>query len=172
MPADVAPTEVTRRIAAPAARIFEVLRDPRRHPDFDGSAHFTERSQMLKAATSSDLIGGVGDIFAMTMFLDDVGTYTMVNYVVEYEVNRRLGWEPAPGDDAAVGGDERFAIGVPSGQRWSFRLTPDGEDATVVTEIYDGGSLPQDVREATDEGRGWIDTMTATLERLDAICAD
>jgi hypothetical protein len=47
-------------------------------------------------------------------------------------------------------------------RRWSFQLTPDGEDDTSVTEIYDGRSLPEDIREATEDGRGWIDTMAAT----------
>ncbi len=30
-----------------------------------------------------------------------------------------------------------FAAGALGGQRWSFELTPDGPDATIVTEIFD-----------------------------------
>jgi hypothetical protein len=169
MPRRVTPTKVSRRIEAPAARIFEILVDPRRHPDIDGSSHFTEGPQMLRGAVSSDVITGVGDVFSMKMYLDGVGDYTMMNYVVEFETNRRIGWEPAPGDTAASE-DGKYPIGVPAGHRWSFELTPDGTNATVVTEIYDGGSVPDDVREATDDGQAWTDTMAASLERLDEIC--
>jgi len=96
MTTDVGPTRVTRRINAPASRIFELLADPRRHPDLDGSAEFTGDSKMLQGAVSDELITGVGDVFVMRMYLEDVGDYLMINRVVDYEPNRRIGWEPAP----------------------------------------------------------------------------
>ena len=37
MTTECKPVEVSRRIEAPAARIFEILADPQRHVDFDGS---------------------------------------------------------------------------------------------------------------------------------------
>jgi hypothetical protein len=55
--------------------------------------------------------------------------------------------------------------------RWSYQLTPDGPDATIVTEIYDCSRAPADERLEIDNGTIWIEDMTKTLERLDALCA-
>jgi hypothetical protein len=57
------------------------------------------------------------------------------------------------------------------GQRWSYQLTPDGPDATVVTEIYDCSRAPEEARAGMDNGKVWIEAMAKTLERLDALCA-
>jgi hypothetical protein len=169
MPDDSTEAKVSRRIEAPAARIFAILADPQRHPDLDGSSHFTGDSQMLRGAVTSDIITGVGDVFAMKMYFDHIGDYVIFNHVVEFEPNRRIGWAPSPGDVAASN-DGRFPLGEPTGQRWRFELTSDGPDATVVTESYDDSSAPDDIRAATKNGKGWIDTMTETLARLDEIC--
>jgi len=169
MPDDSLQVRVSRRIEASADRIFEILANPQRHTDLDGSSHYTGEGKMLQGAVSNDIITGVGDIFIMKMHFEGVGDYVMQNHVVEYEPNRRIGWEPAPGDEAASD-DGRFPIGIPSGHRWSYELTPDGADATVVTEIYDDALAPEELREATNNGKEWIDTMTATLARLDEIC--
>jgi predicted RNase H-like HicB family nuclease len=155
-------TEVSKRIEAPADRIFEILSNPHRHMDLDGS-------EMLRGAVSNETITGVGDVFSMRMFMDEVGDYVMMNYVVEFEVNRCIGWEPAPGD-AAASEDGKYPIGVPAGHKWSFRLDPDGTDATIVTEIFDCSSAPEELREAIENGESWIESMTKTLARLDALC--
>ena len=57
------------------------------------------------------------------------------------------------------------------GHRWAFDLETAGEGATVVTEIYDCCSVPEVVRQHMDNGRMWIPSMTATLERLEQLCA-
>jgi hypothetical protein len=157
-------TEVSRKIEAPAERIFEVLANPQRHMDLDGSG-------MLRGAVSNDVITGVGDVFSMKMYLAEVGDYVMMNYVVEFEPDRRIGWEPAPGD-AAASEDGEYPIGVPAGHRWSFELRRDGTDATIVTEIFDCSAAPEELREATNNGEAWIQSMTETLERLDALCTE
>ena len=81
--------QVSRRIEAPAAVIFEILANPRRHAEFDGSG-------MLPGAVLGGPISDVGDRFTMQMrrLGDD---YLMINYVVEFEPDRRISWEPAPG---------------------------------------------------------------------------
>jgi hypothetical protein len=157
-------TEVSRTIAAPAARIFEILVNPQRHVDLDGS-------KMLRGAVSDEMITGVGDIFSMRMHLAEIGDYVMMNYVVEFELNRRIGWEPAPGD-AVASEDGEYPIGVPAGHRWSFELIPDGPDTTVVTEIFDCSSAPEELREATNNGATWIESMEETLARLDSLCTN
>ena len=98
----------SRRIEAPAALIFEILANPQRHTEFDGS-------DMLRGAVFNRLIAGVGDNFTMRM--SRLGcVYLMINCVVEFEPDRRICWEPAPGDVPTAGGDPS-KVGVPAGYR-------------------------------------------------------
>ena len=62
------PVAVSRRICAPAREIFQVLADPVRHPEFDGS-------QMLRGAVSTAVISAVGDVFVMKMYYSEIGDY-------------------------------------------------------------------------------------------------
>jgi hypothetical protein len=159
--------EVSRRIEAPAALIFSILATPKRHVDFDGS-------DMLRGVVDDRPISGVGDTFTMKMFRlgDD---YLMLNYVVEFEPNRRIFWEPAPGDPSRTPDNDPSKVGIPAGYRWGYLLAPDGDDATVVTEVFDYNALSDDLLR---DGGSWIngstsvlESMTASLERLDKICA-
>ena len=151
------PVAVSRRICAPAHDIFEVLANPVRQPEFDGS-------QSLRGAGCTAVISGVGDVFVMKMYFSHLGDYEMNNHVFEYEPDRRIGWEPEAGH-----GHPR--AGGSWGHRWSYQLTPDGPDATVVTEIYDCSRAPEEARAGMDNGKVWIKAMTRTLERLDELCA-
>jgi hypothetical protein len=160
--------EVSRRIEAPAALIFEILANPQRHVDFDGSG-------MLRGAVLDRPVSGVGDTFTMKMHRlgDD---YLMINYVVELEPGRRIFWEPAPGDPSRAEGDDPSKVGIPAGYRWGYILAPDGDDATVVTEVFDYGPLPEDLLR---DGGAWIngtnsvlESMTASLERLEKISTE
>ena len=155
------PVEVSRRIEAPASRVFDLLSNPQRHVEFDGS-------DMLRGAVFNRPISGVGDAFSMKM--NRQGTdYLMLNYVVEFEPDRRIFWEPAPGDLAPAGG-EPSAVGIPAGYRWGYVLTPDGDDATVVTEVFDYGSAPEELRQRVRDGGEWVEAITASLARLEKIC--
>ncbi len=153
------PIAVSRRICAPAADIFELLADPKRHLDLDGSG-------MLRGAASEAVVSAVGDVFVMKMYYEPYGDYEMNNHVVEYERDRRIGWEPVAGNGHPDEGspDARW------GHRWSFELVPDGPDATVVTEIFDCSAAPADDTASLD-GRTFAETMSRTLERLDQLCA-
>ncbi|GAA4720739.1 polyketide cyclase [Phytohabitans rumicis] len=153
------PVRVSRRIEAPAAVIFQVLANPARHLDLDGSG-------MLRGAASDKVITGVGDVFVMRMYYTRHGDYEMDNHVVEYEQDRRVGWEPAPGR----GHPDRGSPDAQWGQRWSYELVPDGPEATVVTEIYDCSRVSEGERVSMQDGRVWIESMTRTLLRLDQIC--
>lgn len=166
MPARRRIAEVSRRIEAPAALLFEILADPRRHVDFDGS-------EMLRGSVSEHPLSAVGDRFTMKMHR--LGRdYLMVNLVVELERDRRITWEPAPGDLETAGGDPS-KLGVPAGYRWGYRLDPDGEKATVVTEIFDCGTEENGWILLNEEG-AWVngttplvESMKASLERLEEI---
>jgi hypothetical protein len=156
------PVAVSRRIGAPAHDIFQVLADPVRHLELDGS-------ESLRGAGSAGVISGVGDVFVMKMYFPHIGDYEMNNHVVEYEQDRRIGWEPEAGR-----GHPAAAAGSPDparwGQRWSYQLTPDGPDATIVTEIYDCSRAPEAERAGMDNGKVWAKAMAETLGRLDNLC--
>jgi uncharacterized protein YndB with AHSA1/START domain len=162
------PIEVSRRIEAPAAAIFEILANPRRHVDFDGS-------NILRGAVLDRPISDVGDPFTMKMHRlgDD---YLMLNHVVEFEPDRRIFWEPGPGDPSRAEGNDPSKVGTPAGYRWGYILPPDGDDATVVTEVFDFDPLPEDLLR---DGGEWIDgtnsvleSLTASLERLEKISTE
>ena len=111
---------VSRRIEADAPTIFAIVADPGRHTEIDGS-------EMLRGALTDSAVSGVGDVFVLNMFLERLGgDYQMANTVVEYEQDRKIVWEPRRHDvpDSPVGG-----------HLWGYELRPDGEKATVVTEV-------------------------------------
>jgi hypothetical protein len=160
------PLEVSLRINAPASLLFEILANPQRHAQFDGS-------DMLRGAVFNRPISDVGDTFTMKM--NRLGRdYLMLNYVVEFEPDRRIFWEPAPGDVPTAGGDPS-RVGVPSGYRWGYHLTPDGDNATVVTEVFDCGPEENHQNLLREDG-AWIngtnsvrESMEASLEKLEKI---
>ena len=164
--------EVSRRIEAPADRIFNILANPQRHVDFDGSG-------MLRGSVLDRPISDLGDTFIMKMHRlgDD---YLMLNYVVEFEPDRRIFWEPAPGDPSRAEGDDPSKVGVPAGYRWGYILTPDGDDATFVTEVFDTGTVTEEIRQSLlSDGGTWIngsnsmlESMRASLERLETISTE
>lgn len=158
--------EVSRKIEAPANLIFEILANPRRHVDIDGS-------DMLRGVVVDRPICEVGDTFTMKMHRlgDD---YLMINYVVEFEPDRRLFWEPAPGDPSRTQDNDPSKVGIAAGYRWGYVLTPEGDTATLVTEVFDPGPIAE---ELLRDGATWINgsnsllaSMAASLERLDSIC--
>ena len=106
----------------------------------------------------------------MKMYFPHLGDYEMNNHVVEYEADRRIGWEPEAGRGHPDAVPESLAQ-TRWGHRWSYQLTPDGPDATIVSEIYDCSRAPQTERVGMDNGKVWIESMNKTLERLDALCA-
>ena len=150
---------VSRRIEAPAADIFAILADPVRHLEIDGS-------QMLRGAVTDDPISGVGQVFVMKMYYPEFDHYEMINHVVEFEPNRRIGWEP----QAGRGHPKEPAPDARWGHRWSYELEPDGPDATVVTHRYDCSRIPVEERAPMDGGRMWLEAMAGTLQRLDELC--
>ena len=158
--------EASRRIEASANRIFAILANPQRHMDFDGSG-------MLRGAVLDHPILAVGDTFTMKMHRlgDD---YLMLNYVVEYEQDRRIFWEPAPGDTSRAEGNDPTKVGIPAGYRWGYILTPDVDESTVVTEIFNYSPLSEDL---LSDGGEWIngnnsvqDSMKVSLNMLKKIC--
>ncbi len=151
---------VSRPVAAPAAGIFRVLADPANHSALDGSG-------MLRGAAQQPVLGGVGDTFTMAMYLPDLGDYLMLNRVIAFEHDRRIAWEPTPGD-ARTAHYAGLPVGASQGYSWGFQLQPAG-DATVVTEIFDCTEAAQIIRDDVDDGQRWIPAMRQTLQQLAAL---
>lgn len=110
---------VTRTIDAPAAAVFDVLSNPQRHPELDGSG-------FVRSVEQADRIQQVGDVFTMNMSGDHMGgDYQTDNHVTGYDSNSLLAWQTTP-----AGTD-------PLGWEWVWRLEQQGPDQTLVTHTYD-----------------------------------
>jgi hypothetical protein len=147
---DVASVE--RFIPAPAGVIFDLLADPARHKDIDGSGtvrNASEGSQRL----------ALGSKFGMSMKMGI--PYSMVSTVVEFEENRRIAWQPRP----SIGFMRRFA----GGRIWRYELEP-RDGGTLVRESWD---IRQEVHKKTVRGMRpkALESMAATLERIEKIVA-
>jgi hypothetical protein len=150
---------VSRSIAAPAAKIFQVLADPANHPALDGSG-------TLRVAPGQPVPSQAGDTFTMAMYLPELGDYLMLNRIIVFEQDQQIVWEPTPGD-AVSSRNADLPIGASQGYSWGFQLQPDG-DTTIVTEVFDCTDAAQVVRDAVEDGQSWIPVMHQTLERLAA----
>ena len=110
---------VSRVIAAPPEAIFDVLTDPARHSEIDGSG-------MVQSDDKTQRIQKVGDVFTMNMHAEHMGgDYQTDNHVVAYDPNKLVGWKTAPA------GTE------PKGWQWVYRLEDNGSGSTDVSLTYD-----------------------------------
>lgn len=132
----------SRQIAAPAQRIFELIADPSRQPEWDGNDN-------LGQAAAGQRVRAVGDVFTMVLTKGGVRE----NHVVEFEEGRRIAWLPAPEGER------------PPGHLWRWTLEPVDETHTLVTHTYDWTNLTDETRipraRATTE-----DKLRASLDRL------
>jgi uncharacterized protein YndB with AHSA1/START domain len=116
-PRDV--VSVERVIAAPAQQIFEVLADPARHSEIDGSGSVKDPHPGTPARLS------LGATFGMSMKRGI--SYSMMNTVTEFDEPRRIAWSPKP-----VSGRGARMVG----RIWRYELEPvDG--GTRVRETWD-----------------------------------
>jgi hypothetical protein len=108
-----------RVIRAPASAIFDVIADPGRHADFDGSGSVRN----ARSETPSRLFKGAVFVMDMKRSLP----YGMANTVVEFEEDRAIAWAPR----FANGRARRFF-----GRIWRYELEP-VEGGTLVRETWD-----------------------------------
>ena len=110
---------VERVIPASSAEIFDVLSNPNRHADLDGSGY-------VRNVAKGDRITGVGQVFTMNMEGEHMGgEYRTENHVTGYSENALLAWQTAPA------GTE------PKGWEWVWELEDQGSGSTLVSLTYD-----------------------------------
>ncbi|MEB3069723.1 SRPBCC family protein [[Mycobacterium] vasticus] len=142
-PAKVA--HASRDIAAPAARIFELIADPAQQPRWDGNDNLSE-------AAAGQRVTEVGAMFTMALTMGVVRE----NHVVEFEEGRRIAWFPAePGKQ-------------PPGHLWRWELEALDATHTRVTHTYDWTQLSDPKRL---ERARWTtaDRLAESLARLAAL---
>ena len=142
---------VERVIAAPAEAIFELLVDPARHHDLDGSGHVVASkgpAQRLK----------LGSSFGMSMRMGV--PYSMVSTVIEFEEGRRIAWKT----------HGPTAIGKYVGGRiWRYELEPVA-DGTLVRETWDISQESRITRPLVRTGAAQTRRdMESTLERIEKL---
>ena len=113
------PVTVQRLIPAPAEAIFDLLADPGRHHEIDGSG------TIVGARSAGERRLALGDSFGMDM---DWGVnYATKNVVVEFEENRRIAWQTLAPKPLSY---------VLTGRIWRYELEP-VEGGTIVRETWD-----------------------------------
>lgn len=138
---------VSRVIHASPEAIFEVLADPARHSEIDGSGmvqHLRGESERLE----------LGSKFGMDMKMGLL-PYRVTSTVVEFEDNRLIAWA-------------HFGK-----HRWRYQLEPVAENdggGTKVTESFDWStSMSPKAIELMGYPKKHPANMEATLERLAAV---
>lgn len=109
---------VQRLIHASAEEIFDLLADPARHVEIDGSG-------TVQVSRGGSRRLRLGDSFGMDMKLGVA--YSTRNEVVEFEENRRIAWRTLAGGPLAK---------VVTGRTWRYELEPT-DDGTIVRETWD-----------------------------------
>lgn len=100
-------------IDAPAAQIFDIIADPYRHPEFDGSG-------TVKKGLSGPHRLSKGATFGMDMKMGF--PYKIKNTVEEFDEPTRIAWRHA------------------GRHRWRYELRAIDDNTTEVTETFDGST--------------------------------
>jgi uncharacterized protein YndB with AHSA1/START domain len=110
---------VERVIAAPADRIFDLLADPARHHDIDGSGSVRDAQKGPERLA-------MGAEFGMAMRLGY--NYTTKNEVIEFDDGKRIAWQTRP--------TSSFQSRIAGGRIWRYELEP-ADRGTLVRESWD-----------------------------------
>jgi uncharacterized protein YndB with AHSA1/START domain len=143
---------VERVIPALPEKIFDLLADPSRHREIDGSG-------TVRDAKSGSERLALGSKFGMSMKMGI--PYSMTNEVIEFEENRCIAWQTKPSASwgAKLGG----------GRIWRYELEPvDG--GTRVREIWDISQEAGPGKRLVARGRKHtVENMEKTLARIQEI---
>ena len=146
----------TRRIAAPASKLFQIVSSPAGHVQIDGSG-------MLEAAPDAKPLTEVGDTFDMDMDrtpLNDIPglvKYKVRNTVTQFVPDRLIEW--------TVGSADR----PPLGHVYGWQIEPVSDTESDVTNYCDWTGIPQEARER----RPWpvvpVHMLEQSVENLERI---
>jgi uncharacterized protein YndB with AHSA1/START domain len=135
---------VSRTVRVPAERIFDLLADPARHAEIDGSGH------VLGVRAGSVPRLSLGARFGMDMRAGM--SYRITNKVVEFEEGRLIAWRHL------------------GRHRWRWELRPVDGEQTEVTETFDYSRAPAarfyEFKGIPESNRK---DMIATLDRLEIV---
>lgn len=151
-------TSVERIVPAPAERIFDILADPARHQEIDGSGSVgapRTPAQRLMAGSS----------FVMSMGSRGI-RYSTVSTVVEFEENRRIAWQTYS--------TIKWLGSFGGGRIWRYELEP-ADGRTLVRETWDTTFEGPTRRRKPprDLVRNFmITSMEKTLLRIEEVTAD
>lgn len=136
---------VDLEIAAPAARVFELIADPARQPAWDGNDN-------LGTAAQGQRITGTGESFVTTL----TKGVDRENHIVDFAEGRLIAWKPSD-----VGGE-------PFGQKWTWEIEAAGEHTCQARQTYDWTELrdPQRLPRAQSTKS---ENLAASMERLKAL---
>lgn len=109
----------TREIPVAASEVFDLLSNPNRHAESDGSGS-------VRSADRGDRLQKVGDTFRMNMSGPD-GDYQTANTVFALVPDRVIGWQNT----------RNVTKDVEVGAKWLYELEPGDADTTTVTLTYD-----------------------------------
>jgi uncharacterized protein YndB with AHSA1/START domain len=142
---------VERVIPSPPEPIFELLADPNRHQEIDGSGSVREAKGTVARLR-------LGSSFGMSMKMGL--PYSMVSDVIEFEDGRRIAWQ--------THGPTRIGRYV-GGRIWRYELEP-VEGGTLVRETWDisqeSALTKPVVRKGADKT---AENMAATLARIEEL---
>ena len=141
-----------RVIPAAPEKIFDLLADPSRHREIDGSGTVRD------AKTGSERVA-LGSKFGMSMKMGI--PYSMTNTVIEFEENRRIAWKTEP----SVSWGAKFG----GGRIWRYELEPvDG--GTLVRESWDISQEAGLSKPLVARGRKHtVENMEKTLARIEQV---
>jgi uncharacterized protein YndB with AHSA1/START domain len=148
MPDNSDVVSVERVIAAPADQIFDLLAEPARHHDIDGSGTVRD------AKESTDRLH-LGAKFGMNMHLGI--NYSMVSEIIDFDDGKRIAWQTGPQT-----GWQRNLFG---GRIWRYELESTGE-GTLVRETWDVSQEKGPVKYLLRTGRSREHTRQAMEKTL------
>ena len=135
---------VELEIAASAAKVFELIADPARQPEWDGNDN-------LGTATGPRVTGAERSfITTLTKGVD------RENHIVAFDEGRLIAWKPSE-----VGG-EAF------GQKWMWEIVPTGDRSCLVRQTYDWTELRDPQRLPRAESTT-AQNLLASMKRLKAL---
>jgi len=146
----------TRRIAAPASRLFQIVATPSGQVAIDGSG-------MLDAAPDDQALTAVGETFDMDMDREPLGDipnltkYQVRNTVTRITPDRLIEWTVGFGDHP------------PFGHVYGWSLDPLSEAETDVTNYCDWSNATEEMRSGVTWPVVPVTMLEQSVENLDRL---